>query len=268
MGYKYYWVPDEKDDKSAAEELKYLTPVYTGEKDQDGKDIQLKEGNFVLYENTIVLPNAYVLPRGDFRFPALNELLKPTADYTKENRANRVANQKALYEFLGGEGYSAEDFPSWHKTKTISEKLHAQGVQVEVGAAKITVKANAEKDGEALFMNFVASRGYTVTVNGKKAELIDNDLHFLSVALEAGENEVVFTYTSPYPKYMALGVVVAALGLCVVALILKKTKWAEKCSSVIACTGVVIAGAVVAFFMIYPTGICLAKLIDFFKMLI
>ena len=268
LGYKYYWVPDQADDKKAAEDLGYLEPVYTGEKDKDGKDIQLKEGNFVLYENTIVLPNAYVLPRGDFRFPALNELLKPTNDFAEENRKNRVANQKALYEFLGGEAYSADDFPSWRNTETISKKLHAQGVQVEVGAAKITVKANAEKEGEALFMNFVASRGYTVTVNGKKAELIDNDLHFLSVALEEGENEVVFTYTSPYPKYMAVGVVVAALGLSIVALILKKTKWAEKCSSVVACTGVVIAGAVVAFFMIYPTGICLAKLIDFFKILI
>ena len=268
LGYKYYWVPNETDDKKAAEDLGYLKPVYTGEKDEAGNDIPLQEGDFVLYENTIVLPSAYVLPRGDFRFPALNELLKPTNVYVNENKANRVANQKALYEFLGGTSYTSEDFPNWTKTKTLAKKLHAQGVQVEVGAAKITVKATAEKDGECLFMNFVASRGYTVTVNGKRAELIDNDLKFLSVALEAGENEVVFTYTSPYPTYIAIGFAMAVLGLCVVALILKKTKWAEKCSTVVACTGVVIAGAVVAFFMIYPTGICLAKLIDFFKMII
>ena len=268
LGYKYYWVPNETDDKSAAENLGYLKPVYTGEKDDKGNDIQLKEGNFLLYENTIVLPSAYVLPTGEFRFPALNELLKPTVDHTEENRANRVANQKALYEFLGGEAYTADEFPSWRKTKTLSEKLNAQGVQVEVGAAKITVKANAEKDGECLFMNFVASRGYSVTVNGKRAELIDNDLKFLSVALEAGENEVIFTYTSPYPTYIAIGLAMAVLGLCVVALILKKTKWADKCSTVVACAGVVIAGAVVTLFMIYPTGICLAKLIDFFKILI
>ena len=268
LGYKYYWVPNESDDKKAAEDLGYLKPVYTGEKDDKGKDIPLQEGNFLLYENTIVLPNAYVLPRGDFRFVALNEILKPTDVYAEENRKNRVANQKALYEFLGGTPYTEDEFPSWRKTKTLAEKLRKQDVQAEVSAARITVKATAEKDGECLFMNFVASRGYTVTVNGKKAELIDNDLHFLSVALEAGENEVVFTYTSPYVTYIAVGVAMSILGLCVVALILKKTKWAEKCSSVIAYTGVILAGVVVAFFMIYPTGICLAKLIDFVKILL
>ena len=84
--------------------------------------------------------------------------------------------------------------------KELSEYLWSRAAEVEVGAGKITAKTTA-KEGECLFLNFVASKGYTVTVNGKTAELVDNDLKFLCVALEEGENTVVFTYSSPYLRY-------------------------------------------------------------------
>jgi hypothetical protein len=107
----------------------------------------------------------------------------------------------------------------------------------------------------------VASKGYTVKVNGKKAELIDNDLKFLQVKLEKGENQVEFVYHSPYVKYALIGVVGAVIGLCAVAFVLKRTKIMEGVvSSVIAWTGIGLAVAVVAFFMLYPTCIWLVKL--------
>lgn len=115
---------------------------------------------------------------------------------------------------------------------------------------EITATVTAE-EGEYLFLNFVASKGYTVTVNGKKAELIDNDLHFLSVALEEGENVVKFSYSSPYIKYFAAGIAAAVVALLAVALIVKKTKFMQSVLGVIAWTGVALAVGVVLFFMAF-----------------
>lgn len=260
LGYKYYWVPYKTDDVEAADELSYLKPVYkTGE---DGKEKKLIVGEgsnrYTLYENEIVFPNAYIVEDGEFRFPNPND---------KESE-NRKANQKALYEFLGGETYTANDFPGVSRTRKLSEKLHAQNVETEVGAGKITVKATAEKDGQCLFLNFVASRGYSVTVNGKKAKLIDNDLKFLSVALEEGENVVEFTYSSPYVKYAGVGLVFAVLVLGLIALAVLKTRIVKIISPVISWAGVILAAGVVAFFMLYPTGVCLTKLIELLRLLL
>ena len=250
LGYKYYWVRYQTDDVEAADGLSYLEQVYvTGE---DGKQKKLVVGEsgdkYTIYKNQIVFPSAYIVEDGEFRF-------------AKENTtANSYANQKALYEFLGGEKYEGTDRPGIAQTRKLSKKLHEQGVQVEVGAGKITAKATAEKDGQCLFLNFVASRGYSVTVNGKKAQLVDNDLKFLCVALEEGENMVEFTYSSPYARYIGVGFVMAVLSLAVVALLLLKTRVVEIAAPVISWAGVILAIALVAFFMLYPTAVCLTKL--------
>lgn len=261
LGYKYYWVPFKTDDVAEADKLSYLKQVYRTT--EDGKQEKLvvgEKGNrYTLYENEIVFPNAYIVESGEFRFPNPN-------DKTTENRR---ANQKALYEFLGGEPYTINSAsgvsPSTAQTRALSEKLHAQGVETEVGAGKITVKATAEKDGQCLFLSFVASRGYSVTVNGKKAKLIDNDLKFLSVELEEGENVVEFTYSSPYVKYAAVGLVFAVLSLVLIALLILKTRFFDALSPVIAWAGVLLAACVVTFFMIFPTGVCVTKFVELLR---
>ena len=115
--------------------------------------------------------------------------------------------------------------------RELSEYLWNKAADIKVEAGKITAQVSAEA-GECLFLSFVASKGYTVTVNGKKAELIDNDLKFLSVALEEGENTVVFKYSSPYVKQMGIGCIVAIVGLVVVWFVVKKTKIMQATSSV------------------------------------
>jgi hypothetical protein len=260
LGYKYFWVPYKSDDVEEADGLSYLKKVY--EKDENGNDVLLKVGpsgdQFVLYENTMVFPNGYVLPRGDFKFPSPND----------KDTANRQANQKALYDFLGGEPYEAVAFPNISQTRELSKKLWNTAAEVKVSAGEIRVQARAQADGECLFLSFVASRGYTVTVNGKRAELIDNDLHFLSVALEEGENEVVFTYSSPYVTYAAIGTCAGAVLLFAAAVVLKKTKFSQKFAPVISCAGVIVAVAVVGFFMVFPTGVFLGKLIELIKLVL
>ena len=258
LGYRYFLVP--KSEISKVEGESWLKPVLT----ETGERLCHGEGEeeYFVYENTIVFPNAYRVQRGDFTFVAPN-------DRKVDKRAlNRRRNQAALYEFLRGMNLKETHDTERANTEIItelSEYLHTKSAQeVKVGAGKITVKITAEAQ-ECLFMNFVASKGYTVTVNGKKAELIENDLHFLAVALEEGENEVVFTYSSPYVKYAGAGILVALIGLGVIALILKKTKWLDYTSPVIAWSGVILAVAVVGFFMVYPTGVFFAKLIELAK---
>lgn len=124
--------------------------------------------------------------------------------------------------------------------RSLSEDLWGRAAEVEVGAGEITATVTAGA-GEYLFLNFVASKGYTVTVNGREAELIDNDLHFLLVAVDEGENVVRFTYSSPYVRYAAAGLAGAVVGLLAVALVVKKTKFMQKASSVIAWAGVSLA---------------------------
>ena len=255
MGYKYFFVP--KDERSLVESKPYMKKVLT--RNENGTQVHLHDGDYYIYENTIVFPSAYRVDSGEFRFVRENT----------NNSVNRKYNQAALYEFLRGKtlqemqgvtGSAKSDAVTVETATELSEYLWGKAADIEVGAGRITAKVTA-KAGENLLLNFVAVDGYTVTVNGKKAELVENDLKFLSVALEEGENEVVFTYASPYVKYAFLGLGGALAVLCAVAFVLKKTKIVEKCTSVIAWAGVLFAMALTAFFFIFPSCVFITKIV-------
>ena len=246
LGYKYFFTSSEDSDGrwSQVNKLSYTEPVTVTE--EDGGEVQMSAGAFAMFENTIVFPSGYTVSSGEFRFPAEN------------TGANRAQNQRALYEFLGGTQSGSS--VTVNMVRSLSEDLWGRAAEVEVGAGEITATVTAGA-GEYLFLNFVASKGYTVTVNGREAELIDNDLHFLLVALDEGENVVRFTYLSPYVRYAAAGLAGAVVGLLAVALVVKKTKFMQKASSVIAWAGVSLALAVVLFFMVFPLFVFLGKVL-------
>ena len=123
-----------------------------------------------------------------------------------------------------------------------------------------TKQPNGASHDGPLDYGFVEGVYHSLTVNGKEAELIDNDLHFLLVALEEGENVVEFTYSSPYVKYAALGLAGAVVGLLAVAFVVKKTRWIEKCATVVAWAGVSLALAVTLIFMVLPVLVFVGKL--------
>ena len=256
LGYKYFFVPEKN--KASAASKSYLKPVVALDEngnpilDKDGNEVQLSEGGYYIFENEIVFPSGYVVADGEFRFPVENI----------DNKDNRKLNQQALYEFLRGKNlveFTHSQFVTPTSARELSDYLWTKAAEVEVGAGVIKASVTAKK-GESLFLNFVASKGYTVTVNGKAAKLEDNDLKFLAVELEEGYNEVVFTYSSPYVKYMALGAGGGLVALCAVAVVLKKTKLIETCAPVIAWAGIGLAAAVLAFFMLYPTCAFIVKL--------
>lgn len=261
LGYKYYLVPeDKKDDILTDYKLKkYVKPLMV--KDENGAETQLCKGGFYVFENEIVFPSAYKVSSGELCFAYPND----------NNSLHRRYNQEKLYQFLRGKtlsetrpqtGSSSSELVTPESARELSKYLWGNAAKIEVGAGKI--KANVQaKAGEYLFLNFVASKGYHVTVNGKAAELIDNDLKFLFVKLEEGENVVEFTYRSPYVTYTLIGVCVAVIGLLAVAFIVKKTKLVAYLSPVIAWAGIAISVAVIAFFMLFPCVVWIVKLIKF-----
>lgn len=261
MGYKYflfYADPNNKE-KTVEEQLSELEKSKTYlqrvvELDENGELVQLKRGNFYVYENTVVFPSGYRVQGESFRFVSENT----------NNGANRKNNQAALYEYLRGKEllkFTKSDTVTVKSATELSEYLWDRAADVEVGAGTITARVTAE-EGEHLLLNFVASKGYKATVNGKPVKLLDNDLKFLSVALEEGKNEVVFTYSSPYVEYAAIGVCGGALSLAFVYLVLKKTSIFPKLSVLVAWAAIAVGVAVVAFFMVYPTCVFTVKLIS------
>ncbi len=253
LGYKYFFTSakDAEGNWSGANGLGYLKPVLVT--DDKEESLQMQSGPFAMFENTIVFPNAYTVSGGEFRFVTEN----------KNTTKNQNQNQIALYEFLSGKTLTDEQKSGSVTTAMVtrlSKDLWTRAAELEVGAGEITAQVTA-KEGEYLFLNFVASKGYQVTVNGKKAELTDNDLHFLSVRLEEGENTVHFSYSSPYVKYFAIGLAGSVVGLLAVALIVKKTKFMKVMTPVLAWAGIVLAGIVVGFFMLFPLLVWIMKLL-------
>lgn len=259
LGYKYFFKyvnPD--DDKTVEEQLNQLEKSKTYLKkvmiiNEQGEEEHLHSGDFYVYENTIVFPLGYRVNGGAYKFERENI----------NSSTNRRINQAKLYKFLRGENlesFTGSKYVTPESATELSEYLWSKAADVQVGAGKITATVTGAQEGEALFLNFVASKGYTVTVNGKKAELIDNDLKFLSVALEEGDNVVEFTYSSPYVTYMAAGVGISVVGLLAVAFVVQKTKFMQYTEKYISLAGMILAAAVVAFFMVYPTYVFVIKL--------
>ena len=261
LGYKYFFVPSGS--KESANKKVYLEPVPALDEngdpvlDANGNEVQLSLNGYYIYENKIVFPLGYRVRQGGFTFTSPNT----------NNKTYRKNNQQALYKFLRGEDLvekTGNQFVTPASATELSQYLWDKAADVKVEAGKITAKVTAEK-GESLLLNFVAVKGYSVTINGKKAELVDNDLKFLLVNLEEGENEVVFTYSSPYVKYALAGVIAGAVALVAVAFVLKKTKIMDKVSPVISWAGIVLSVGVVTFFMLYPTGVFMTKVVELVK---
>lgn len=260
LGYKYFIKYINPNDKNnTVEQLlekfekskTYLKKVMV--EDEKGNLVHLHRGNFYVYENDIVFPLGFRVDGGEgYRFEV----------ESISNSTNRRINQAALYKYLRGKDlykFTGSQYVTPKSATELSKYLWDKAADVKVTKGKITAKVTAE-EGENLILNFVASKGYKVTVNGRKIDLVDNDLKFLLIPLEAGENKVVCTYSSPYVKYAAVGFGGGIIALLLVWLILKKTKLVDALAGVISWVGILLAVGVTAFFMLYPTCVFAVKL--------
>ena len=84
----------------------------------------------------------------------------------------------------------------------------------------------------------------------------------MQVKLEKGENTVVFTYKSPYYKYIAIGAVLGAIIILALWLVLKKFPNVSKTLNPMVCVlAFLIALGIFAFFYMYPGTLFIKKLV-------
>ncbi|MCD8373303.1 MAG: YfhO family protein [Clostridia bacterium] len=192
--------------------------------------------------------------------------------FTYSNQSSTVY----YYFYVTGDGLTKEDILNYCSLKILTkdtvaelgESLWQRQVKYTMTSSllKTTISTNvtAEQEGQYLFINYVALDGHTAYVNGKEVELADNGLNMLLVPLEKGENEVVIEYSSPSVKQMAAGAAAAVvlLGLIAAFFCGKKGKLRfEKVKTPVAALSVILAAAVVAFFMIFPAAVFAVKLV-------
>lgn len=82
---------------------------------------------------------------------------------------------------------------------------------------KLTVNAQCSSDKTCL-LTVPYNEGFTVRVNGKKAEYSRAFSSFLSISLESGDNEISVTYL---PKGFAASAVLSLVGVCGLAIYIK-----------------------------------------------
>ncbi len=126
-----------------------------------------------------------------------------TLNIKVERGRYNIRNLKMYYSGISYEKYSEADNLTFNENNdTISCSTTASG-------------------GEYLVTSIPYDKGFTVTVNGKDADIEKVNKSFIGVRLEKGNNEIVFKYRSPGLK---LGIIVSISGL----LLLFSVLFAEK----------------------------------------
>lgn len=143
------------------------------------------------------------------------------------------------HNFLVNLGYSAEEtntltvrFPAVGKyyycdMRVVSQKLDQYDNWVEQMKADVTqeftVGTNTMsvtvKSPNSQFICFSVpySEGWTATVNGKPTEIVKTNTMFMSVKVDAGENEIVLSYTTPY---INIALVISAVSIVAFGIII------------------------------------------------
>ena len=97
-------------------------------------------------------------------------------------------------------------------------------------------------------------------MNGKRAELVENDLHFLVVELEEGENKVEFKYSSPYVKFILIGMLIGGALAFAVVMAMKYYEKLAKILEWIADVGsMLLAAGIFGFGFVYPFVVFIVK---------
>ena len=242
LAYRYLLVA--KDSVKTVEQKSWFKAVTV---EKDGESVPLTKGGMYVYENRYVFPAAFVVDSGEYRFVQENN-----------SSAHRMENQLALYHYLGGD--PSVDVITGSKIKALAEDLWKRSGDISLSKDRISVNVSA-KEGQFLMLSFVNIEGYQVRVNGKPSTLTENDLHFLCVPLEAGENTVEFTYNTPYDDYIWFSVVLCGLSVGFVVLFMQDKRRFEKIEKVIGVAGVVLASGVTVMFFVFPTGVFAVKLV-------
>jgi uncharacterized membrane protein YfhO len=103
-----------------------------------------------------------------------------------------------------------------------------RGASLSTSGRSISGEAEAKRDGEELFICVPYDRGWGATVNGKKVKPLRTFDAFISLPLEAGENDVEMKFL-PYGMKSAVLLTALAGLICLVLLIRKNRGFKINC---------------------------------------
>ncbi|MFP7495114.1 YfhO family protein [Terribacillus saccharophilus] len=110
--------------------------------------------------------------------------------------------------------YTIDDFTLQHEDyeKLEETKETAEDIPFSIDSNQVTVDYDNQQHDKYLKIPVPYEKGWEVSINGEKQELLKADYAFLGVELKNGENHIVFTYKPPYWNILLI--------ICIVSIIL------------------------------------------------
>ena len=167
-----------------------------GEPDETKYKLLDRVGSLYIHENVLDAQTAHFYTQ-DISEESLRELC------TEENREELLGGAIALEG-----GTEIEDASELRTLRSEDQKTAEQNSSVTLDAPQkdsvVTGNVHAETDGYALFM-IPYEKGWSLTIDGEKAELLRGDIGFLACRVPEGDHTILLTFHAPGLKAGAVG---------------------------------------------------------------
>lgn len=210
----------------------------------------------------VIEPNVnYMVYKVKYAFPGA--MLLNSAELNFEGKTDKECYEQIADMLYGKEGFEMSGSTiSNSETKALYEAVKDSGVKYKLVKNGILFDEITVQKGQMLVVSYVNLDGYRVYVNGVESELKENSLDIMMVELNEGKNTVEIKYSSPYTKFIIIGIIMAAALTALVWFVYKKrTGIYEKISEVLPYMAVILAVALTLFFFVFPTFVCINKFI-------
>lgn len=167
-----------------------------GEPDETKYKLLDQVGSLYIHENVLDAQTAHFYTQ-DISEESLKELC------TEENREELLGEAIALED-----GTEIGDASEIQTLKSEEQETAEQNSSVTLDAPQkdsvVTGSVHAEADGYALFM-IPYEKGWSLTIDGEKAELLRGDIGFLACAVPEGDHTILLTFEAPGLKAGTIG---------------------------------------------------------------
>lgn len=167
-----------------------------GEPDETKYKLLDQVGSLYIHENVLDAQTAHFYTQ-DISEESLKELC------TEENREELLGEAIALED-----GTEIGDASEIQTLKSEEQETAEQNSSVTLDAPQkdsvVTGSVHAEADGYALFM-IPYEKGWSLTIDGEKAELLRGDIGFLACEVPEGDHTILLTFEAPGVKAGTIG---------------------------------------------------------------
>lgn len=167
-----------------------------GEPDETKYKLLDQVGSLYIHENVLDAQTAHFYTQ-DISEESLKELC------TEENREELLGEAIALED-----GTEIGDASEIQTLKPEEQETAEQNSSVTLDAPQkdsvVTGSVHAEADGYALFM-IPYEKGWSLTIDGEKAELLRGDIGFLACEVPEGDHTILLTFEAPGLKAGTIG---------------------------------------------------------------